>query len=54
MRCAESHNPGVWPYTSRCVHVEHDPAINHRDRFGNEWSTQELDPSQSHEGIDTD
>lgn len=37
-RCPETHNPGVWPYTSRCVHpAGHDPSVEHRDRHGNTW-----------------
>lgn len=35
-RCPETHNPGVWPYVSRCVLTARHNG-NHVDRHGNEW-----------------
>lgn len=38
-RCPETHNPGVWPYVSRCVlAAKHDD--QHEDRHGNKWEDE--------------
>lgn len=40
-RCKATHNPGVWPYTKRCVLVEDHPLPNdHIDGDGREWREQ--------------
>lgn len=36
LRCTATHNPGVWPYISRCV-SDHHVAVNHIDREGRIW-----------------
>lgn len=37
-RCTHTHNPGVWPYTSRCIKSGGHPDA-HRDRYGKQWLT---------------
>lgn len=37
LRCPATHNPGVWPYVSRCVR-DAAHADNHVDRHGIRWS----------------
>lgn len=37
-RCPELHNPGVWPYASRCV-LPDNGHTTHVDRTGSEWAT---------------
>lgn len=39
-RCPETHNPGMWPYTTRCVKAT-DHNGNHLDRHGNQWKSDE-------------
>ena len=38
-RCSETHNPGVWPYVSRCTRAA-DHEAPHRDRYLNEWEDE--------------
>ena len=40
-RCPVTWNPGVWPYTTRCVsNVGHGG--KHTDRHGNTWIVREV------------
>lgn len=37
-RCAETYNPGVWPYVARCVFRAHH-TWDHKDRNG-KWKNE--------------
>lgn len=37
-RCAAAHNPGVWPWSARCVRFGRDThGERHEDKHGNHW-----------------
>lgn len=37
-RCGATHNPGTWPYTTRCVKVgQTEHGDMHKDRYDKEW-----------------
>lgn len=38
-RCGATHNPGKWPYTSRCItRGKENHGNHHRDVHGQTWS----------------
>lgn len=39
MRCTETHNPGVWPYVTRCILAE-GHGDKHTDRHSNVWGDE--------------
>lgn len=45
-RCPATHNPGVWPYTARCVfaarHLEAPDTVGyHQDSRGRKWKDED-------------
>ena len=37
-RCTGTHNPGVWPYSARCIKLGQDEhGQSHEDKNGNVW-----------------
>lgn len=38
-RCAATHNPGMWPYASRCVR-DANHTNDHIDRHGILWTNE--------------
>lgn len=37
-QCHATHNPGVWPYTSRCNRLEPNHGPMHEDKNGRQWT----------------